>query len=98
MTVSAVSYYRGGAIEEVAPLAQRLKALYVKYGVGYRLSRVQDGPNKGDWCALVTYADAAAYETAQTQFAGDDELQQTFDDIAKFAKRVSRQTLVDVDL
>ena len=98
MTISAVSYYRGGAIDEVAPLAKRLKALYVKYGVGYRLSRVQDGPNKGDWFALVTYADATAYEMTQSQFAGDGELQQTFDDISKFARRISRQTLADVDL
>ena len=39
MTLSAISHYRGGAIDEVAPLAQTLKAIYLKYGVGYRLSR-----------------------------------------------------------
>jgi len=39
MTLSAISHYRGGALDEVAPLAQTLKAIYLKYGVGYRLSR-----------------------------------------------------------
>ena len=46
MTLSAISHYRGGAIDEVAPLAQTLKAIYLKYGVGYRLSRFQTGPNE----------------------------------------------------
>ena len=65
MTLSAISHYRGGAIDEVAPLAQTLKAIYLKYGVGYRLSRFQTGPNEGDWLVVVTYADATAYEKAQ---------------------------------
>ena len=68
MTLSAISHYRGGNIDEVAPLARTLKAIYLKYRVGYRLSRFQTGPNEGDWLALVTYADAAAYEKAQALF------------------------------
>jgi hypothetical protein len=38
MTLSAISHYRGGAIDELLPLAQTLKAIYLKYGVSYRLS------------------------------------------------------------
>jgi hypothetical protein len=68
MTLSAISHYRGGTIDEVAPLAQTLKAIYLKYGVGYRLSRFQTGPNEGNWFAVVTYADATAYEKAQALF------------------------------
>ena len=52
MTLSAISHYRGGAIDEVAPLAQTLKAIYLQYGVGYRLSRFQTGPNEGDWLVV----------------------------------------------
>jgi len=98
MTISAISYYRGGAIDVVAPLAKSLKALYRNHGVSYRLSRVQSGPNEGDWVALVTYADAPAYETAQARFAEDEQLQGIFGEIAKFANRTSREILVDVDL
>ena len=50
------------------PLAQSLKAIYLKYGVGYRLSRFQTGPNEGDWFVIVTYADETAYEKAQALF------------------------------
>jgi hypothetical protein len=78
VTLSAISHYRGGAIDEVAPLAQTLKAIYLKHGVGYRLSRFQTGPNEGDWLVVVTYADAAAYEKAQALFAQDPQLQQVF--------------------
>jgi hypothetical protein len=46
MTLSAISHYRGGAIDEVVPLAQTLKTIYLKYGVDYRLSRFQTGPNE----------------------------------------------------
>jgi hypothetical protein len=96
MTLSAISHYRGGAIDEVAPLAQTLKAIYLKYGVGYRLSRFQTGPNEGDWLVVVTYADATAYEKAQALFAQDPELQQVFIEIAKFAERISREMVVDL--
>ena len=93
ITLSAISHYRSGAIDEVAPLVQTLKAIYLKYGVGYRLS-----PNKGDWLVIVTYADATAYEKAQALFAQDPELQQVFIELAKFAKRISREMVIDLDL
>ena len=42
-----IFHYRGGTIDEVAPLAKTLKAYYLKHGVAYRLSRFQTGPNAG---------------------------------------------------
>ena len=98
MTLSAVSHYRGGAISEVVPLAQTLKSLYLKYGVDYRLSRFQGGPNEGDWFVIVTYADASSYEKTQALFSQDQELQQIFIEIGKFAKRISREMVIDLDL
>ena len=98
MTLSAISHYRGGTVDEVTPLARTLKAIYLKYGIGYRLSRFQTGPNEGDWFVIVTYADAAAYEEAQAILAEDLECQQVFVEIAKFANRVSREIALDLDL
>jgi hypothetical protein len=98
MTLSAISHYRGGTNDEVVPLAKTLKAIYLKYGVGYRLSRFQTGPNEGDWLVTVTYADAAAYEKAHALFEGDSELQQVFVAISRFAKRISREVVMDLDL
>ncbi len=98
MTVSAISLYRGGTIEEVVPLSKSLKAIYLKYQVGYRLSRFQTGPNQGDWLVIVTYADATEYETKQALFAQNLECQQLFTEIAKFATRISRDMAIDLDL
>jgi hypothetical protein len=98
MTVSGISHYRGGTIDEVVPLAKKLKAIYLKHGVVYRLSRFQTGPNAGDWFVVVQYADQMAYEEAQAAIALDPECQQTFVEIAKFAKRISREMVIDLDL
>jgi hypothetical protein len=79
-------------------LAKKLKAIDLKYGVVYRLSRFQTGPNVGDWFVVVQYADQAAYEKAQAAIAQDSECQQLFVEIAQFAKRISREMVVDLDL
>jgi len=98
MTLSAVSHYRGGTIDVVTPLAKALKAVYLKYGVGYRLSRFETGTNAGDWLVVVQYADTAAYEKAYASFSKDPEWLQVVTEISKIAKRISRELVVDLDL
>jgi hypothetical protein len=98
MTVSAVSHYRGGTIEQVTPVAKKLKAAYLKHGIVYRLSRFETGPNAGDWFVIVTFADQVAYDKAHAAITQDSECQQAFAEIATFAKRVSRELVVDLDL
>ena len=97
MTVSAISHYRGGTIDEVTPVAKKLKAAYLKHGVAYRLSRFQTGPNTGDWFVVVQYASETADETAQA-IALDSDCQMAFAEIARFAKRISREIVIDLDL
>ena len=94
MTMSAISHYRGGTIDVVAPVAKKLKAAYLKHGIIYRLSRF---PNRGDWLVVVQY-DQAAHETLQATIAQDAECQQAFAEIAKFATRISRELVLDLDL
>ena len=98
MTLSAISRYRGGTIDEVTPLAKTLKAIYLKYGVTYRLSRFETGPNVGYWFVIVQYADSTAYEKAHTMFAQDPEYVQVVTEIAKIAERIYRELVIDLDL
>jgi hypothetical protein len=98
MTVSGISHYRGGTIDVVMPVAKKLKAAYLKHGVAYRLSRFQTGPNVGDWLVVVQYANETAYEKAQASIALDPECQQAFAEIANFAKRISREMVIDLDI
>ena len=97
MTVSAISQYRGGTMDQVAPLARRLKAAYLTHAIAYRLSRFQTGPNVGDWFVVVQY-DPAIQEKAQAAIAQDPECQQVYAEIAKFATRISREMVIDLDL
>jgi hypothetical protein len=98
MTISAISHYRGGTLTEVEPLARTLKAIYAKYDVGYRLSCFQTGPKKGDWFAVVTYADAEACERALELFSRDEQLQEVFVSISRFAERIGREMVTDLEL
>ena len=95
-TMSAISHYRGGTIDVVAPVAKKLKAAYLKHGIAYRLSRFETGPNRGDWLVVVQY-DQAAHETLQATIA-QDACQQAFAEIAKFANRISQELVLDLDL
>lgn len=97
MTISAISLYRGGTIDVVAPVAKRLRAAYRKLGIDYRLSQFQTGPNAGDWLVVVTYAEGAE-EVLQAAIAQDAECQWAFAEIATFATRISRELAVDLDL
>jgi hypothetical protein len=97
MTVSSISHYRGGTIDVVAPVAKKLKAAYLKHGIAYRLSRFETGPNVGDWLVVVQY-DQTAHENLQAAIAQDPECQQAFAEIAKFAKRISQEMVIDLDL
>jgi hypothetical protein len=89
--------HRGGTIDVVAPVAKKLKAAYLKHGIAYRLSRFETGPNVGDWLVVVQY-DQTAHEKLQAAIAQDPECQQAFAEIAKFAKRISREMVIDLDL
>ena len=97
MTVSNISHYRGGTIDVVTPVARKLKAAYLKHGITYRLSRFETGPNAGDWLVVVQY-DQGAEEKLQAAIAQDPECQQAFAEIAKFAKRISQEKVLDLDL
>lgn len=98
MAISAISVYRGGSIDVVAPVAKTLKAAYLKHGIVYRLSRYETGPNAGDWLVVVQYVDQSAYDKAQSAIAADSDCQRAFLEIGKFAKRVSRELVVDIEL
>ena len=52
MPVSAISFYRGGRVENVTPLAKKMKAVVLKYGVDYQVSRFQTGQNVGEWMVV----------------------------------------------
>jgi hypothetical protein len=98
MPVSAVSRYRGGTVDEVTHLAKTMKAILLKHGVAYRVSRFQTGQNVGEWLVVVQYADWTAYAKAQDSFAQDPDHKKAVAEISKVVTLVSRDMVVDLDL
>jgi len=83
--------YRGGTIDVVAPLANTLKAVYLKHGVAYRLSRFETG-----WlsCSTPTWRPMRK----RWQFCPRPQWQQAATEISKIAKRINRELVIDIDL
>ena len=103
MPVSAISFYRGGTVENVTPLAKKMKAVLSKHGVRYQVSRFQTGQNVGEWMVVVQYvvvqyADWMAYAKAQDSFAHDAEHRQVVTEIAKIVTLIRRELVEDLDL
>jgi hypothetical protein len=98
MPVSAISFYRGGTVETVTPLAKRMKAVLLKHGATYQVGRVQTGQNVGEWLVVVQYADWVAYAKAQDSFAHDPEHGQVVTEISKIVTLTRRELVVDLDL
>jgi hypothetical protein len=98
MPILAISHYRGGTVENVTPLAKKQKALLLKHGVAYRISRFQTGPNVGDWVVIVQYDDWMAYAKAQDSFADDPETRANVAEISKVVTLISRELVADLDI
>ncbi len=98
MTVSAVSFYRGGTVEDVTPLARRMKAILFRYGITYQVSRVQTDQTMGEWMVVVQYADETAYAKALEEFSHDPEHRQVVADISKIVALSRRVLVVELDL
>lgn len=98
MPISAISFYRGGTVEEVTPVARRMKAVLRKYDVSYQVSHFQTGQELGDWIVIVQYADQTAYAKALDSFAHDPEHRQVVAEISRLVTLVKREMVVNLDL
>ena len=98
MPVSAISHYRGGTVENVTPLAKKMKAVLLKHGVAYRVRRFQTSQNVGEWMVVVQYADWMAYAKAQDSSAQDPQHKKVVTEISTIVTLISRELVVDLDL
>ena len=98
MPISAVSIYRGGTVETITPLAKRMKAVLLKYGVTYQVSQVQNDEDVGEWMVVVQYAGRAAYAKALEDFGRDPEHRQVVAEISKVVTLIRRDLVVALDL
>ncbi len=75
-----------------------MKAVLLKYGVAYHVSRFQTGQTVGEWMVVVRYADWRAYAAAQDGFGHDPEHGEVVAELGKLVTLVRRELVVDLDL
>ncbi len=85
-------------MENVTPLAKRMKAILLKYGITYQVSRVQTDQTVGEWMVVVQYADETAYIKALEDFSHDPEHRQVVTEISKIVALIRRDLVVELDL
>jgi sugar phosphate isomerase/epimerase len=76
MTVTSISYWKGGADPEVFAILKRAQAIMHGHGaLGTELGIVHAGTDAGAWQVSTRYADWEAFGRAMQAYAHDAELQ-----------------------
>jgi hypothetical protein len=99
MTVSVVTYRKGGTPEAVAAAAQKLKAFVVQNGAQqFMLNSVVAGADAGQWALIITFADWDAFGKSMQGASNDPAFRQVLSDLDAVAELVSRRIVMSVDL
>ena len=99
MTVSVVTYRKGGTSEGVKAAAQKLRAFAEKHGVQqFVLNSVVAGPDVGQWAFILTFADWEAFGKSMKSAESDPAFAQVRSQLDAAAEMVSRRIVVSVDL
>jgi hypothetical protein len=99
MSVSVVTYRKGGTREAVTAAAQKLKAYAEKHGAGQLVvNSVIAGSDVGQWALVVTFADWEAFGKSMKSASSDPEFAQLISGLDAAAELVSRRIVMSVDL
>jgi hypothetical protein len=99
MTVSVVTYRKGGTHEAVTAAARKLKAFVEKHGAErFTLNTVTAGSDAGQWALIVTFADWGALGKAMQSASSDPAFAQVLAEMEAAAALVSRRIVASVDL
>ncbi|MGA8197519.1 MAG: hypothetical protein WB902_29620, partial [Acetobacteraceae bacterium] len=94
MSVTAVTYWKGGKAGDIVAAAKKAKAIFAKHGAqNFQLNRVHAGPDAGQWAVVTTFSDWASYGMLQQALAGDLLAQ-----VSAMSELTSRRIVVSVDL
>jgi hypothetical protein len=99
MTVSVVTYRRGGTGEAVKAAAQKLRAFAEKHGAPQLLvNSVIAGPDVGQWAFVLTFSDWEAFGKSMKSAASDPAYAQVLSGLDAAAEMVSRRIVMSLDL
>jgi hypothetical protein len=99
MTISSVSYWRGGEDEDVATIAGRAKAVVTKHGAErYELMIVNAGPEAGQWIIIISYRNWESYGRAMEALAHDPEIHALVAEMTAISELTSHRIVASIDL
>ena len=99
MSVSVVTYRKGGTHETVTAAARKLKAFAEKHGARQLVvNSVSAGSDAGQWAFVLTFADWEAFGKSMKSASSDPEFAQLISGLDAAAELVSRRIVTSVDL
>ena len=99
MSITSVTYWKGGKPEDLVVAAKKAKAIIVKHGAQqFQLGRGHAGPEVGQWAAISTYSDWESYGKVQQALADDTKYQALLAQVGAMCELTSRRIVVGVDL
>jgi hypothetical protein len=99
MSVTAVTYWKGGKPADIVAAAKKAKAIFAKHGAqNFQLNRVHAGPDAGQWAVVTTFSDWAPYGTLQEALARNEVYQDLLAQVGAMSELTSRRIVVSVDL
>ena len=99
MPVSAISHYRGGTVENVTPLAKKMKAVLLKNGVlAYRVSRFQTAKMSGSGWSSCSMLIGWPMLRRRIALPKTREHKKVVTEISTIVTLISRELVVDLDL
>ena len=99
MTVTVVTYRKGGNPEAVTAAARKGKAVWEKHGAErFMLNFVAAGPDPGHWSLVIMFSDWNAFGKAMHGTDSDPAFLEFLSEMDAAAELVSRRLLGSVDL
>ena len=99
MTVTVVTYRKGGNPEAVTAAARKGKAVWEKHGAErFMLNFVAAGPDPGHWSLVIMFSDWNAFGKAMHGTESDPAFLEFLSEMDAAAELVSRRLLGSVDL
>ncbi len=98
MTVSIVTYRKGGKREVVAAVAAKGKAVFERHGAErFQLNQVISGADPGQWAMLINFKDWASFGTVMQAVNADAAFHAYMAEMEAASELVSRRILNSVD-
>lgn len=98
MTIILTNRWRGGEPGAMTDAAREAKRIAAKYGTEVSFGRIFTGPNTGDWLAIFSSPDWAAYAKWQDLQVADADWQVLIAKVRNMSQLIERNVLVGVDL